>query len=213
MKEVERLNLFPTAVFKFNMGRKPNDEEKAYVEECSKETFLNVGNVVSVDRYVLDREPMAGIRKSVQFALDSYVKNVHAPSQSVKIYITQSWLNFTNPGQSHHPHSHPNSFLSGTYYFSANKDQDSISLFNQNLREIMLPTENYNEYNSDRWIVPVETGDILIFPSNLKHCVDDTVRERTLTRISLAFNTFLSGQIGDEMHLTSLRLGGRHAAT
>lgn len=206
MKEIERLNLFPTAVFKFNTGRKPSAEEKDYVEECGKDTYLNVGNVVSVDRYVLDREPMFGIRQSVQYALDSYLKQVYAPAHNVKIYITQSWLNFTNPGQHHHPHAHPNSFLSGTFYFSANKDQDSISFFNPLLREMMLPQETFNDYNSERWIVPVETGDIVIFPSNLKHCVDDTVQERTLTRISLAFNTFLSGQIGDEMHLTSLRL-------
>jgi uncharacterized protein (TIGR02466 family) len=206
MKEIERLNLFPTPVFKFNTGRKPSDEEKAYVEECSKDTYLNVGNVVSVDRYVLDRDPMFGIRESVQFALDSYLKSVYDPSLNVKIYITQSWLNFTNPGQHHHPHSHPNSFLSGTFYFSADKNQDSISFFNTLLREFILPPESFNEYNAERWVVPVETGDIVVFPSNLKHCVDDTVKERTLTRISVAFNTFLSGQIGDEMHLTSLRL-------
>lgn len=206
MKELEQLKLFPTAVFRFNMGRKPNDIEKAYVEKCSNDTYLNVGNVVSVDRYVLDREPMGEIREAIQSALNAYLKNVYAPSQSVMVYITQSWLNFTNPGQHHHPHSHPNSFLSGTYYFSADKEKDSISFFQPKLREIMLPTENFNEYNSERWIVPVETGDIVIFPSNLKHCVEDTFAERTLTRISLAFNTFLSGEIGDEMHLTSLRL-------
>jgi len=69
MKEIERLDLFPTAVFKFNIGRKPSEEEKAYVEECSRDTYLNVGNVVSLDRYVLNREPMFGIRESVQYAL------------------------------------------------------------------------------------------------------------------------------------------------
>lgn len=206
MKEIEQLKLFPTAVFRFNMGRNPNDIEKAYVDKCSNDTFLNVGNVVSVDRYVLDKEPMGAIREAVQSALNTYLKNVYAPSHDVNVYITQSWINFTNPGQNHHAHSHPNSFLSGTYYFSADKDNDSISFFHPTLREVILPSDNYNEYNSERWIVPVETGDIVIFPSNLKHCVDDTIKERTLTRISLAFNTFLSGQIGDEMHLTSLRL-------
>lgn len=206
MKEIEQLKLFPIPVFRFQMGRGPNDVEKKYVEECSKDTFLNVGNVVSVDRYILDKEPMGEIREAIQSALNSYLKDVYAPCHNVNIYITQSWLNFTNPGHHHHPHAHPNSFLSGTFYFSADKEKDSISFFHPLLREMMLPTENYNQYNSERWMVSVETGDIVIFPSNLKHCVEDTFAERTLTRISLAFNTFLSGEIGDEMHLTSLRL-------
>ena len=206
MKQTETLELFPTPVFRFNIGRKPTDSEKAFVELCSTETFLNVGNVVSVDRYVLDREEMADIRSSIQFALDSYLNEIYAPEHDVKIYLTQSWLNFTNPGQNHHVHSHPNSFLSGTFYFSANKKEDSITFFNPLLREVVLPSKNYNKYNSERFTVPVDTGDILIFPSNLKHFVDDTIQGRTLTRISLAFNTFLKGQVGDEMYLTSLRL-------
>jgi uncharacterized protein (TIGR02466 family) len=206
MKELEQLKLFPTPVFRFNMGRKPNDVERAYVEECSKNTFLNVGNVISVDRYVLDKEPMFGIREAIQSALNSYLKNVYEPEFNVDIYITQSWLNFTKPGQNHHPHPHPNSFLSGTFYFSAEKERDSITFFNPLSRELVMPTQIFNEFNCERWIVPVETGDIIIFPSNLKHCVEDTFSARTLTRISLAFNTFLRGDVGHEMHLTSLRL-------
>jgi len=206
MNKVETIDLFPTPVFRFNIGRNPSDEEKDFVNKCSKETFLNVGNVVSVDRYVLDKQEMAEIRKDIQFSLDSYLKEICAPMHNVEIYITQSWLNFTNPGQNHHTHSHPNSFLSGTFYFSADKDRDSLSFFNSSIREFVLPSNNYTRYNAERFTVPVETGDILVFPSNLKHYVDDTFKERTLTRISIAFNTFLKGQIGDEMHLTSLRL-------
>lgn len=206
MKKIETLNLFPTPVLKFNIGRNPTDEEKAFVDSCSNETFLNVGNVVSVDRYILEKDPMSDIRESIQFALDNYLKEICAPRHDIKIYLTQSWLNFTNPGHNHHLHSHPNSFLSGTFYFSADKDKDSLSFFNSCMREFSMPSDNYNIYNADSFTVPVETGDILIFPSNLKHYVNDTVKERTLTRISLAFNTFLKGQIGEEMHLTSLRL-------
>ena len=206
MKKTATLELFPITVFRFNIDREITTAEKEFVEICSKETYLNVGNVTSLDRYVLDKQEMAEIRKDIQFSLDSYLKEICAPMHNVEIYITQSWLNFTNPGQNHHTHSHPNSFLSGTFYFSADKDRDSLSFFNSSIREFVLPSNNYTRYNAERFTVPVETGDILVFPSNLKHYVDDTFKERTLTRISIAFNTFLKGQIGDEMHLTSLRL-------
>lgn len=206
MKEIERLSLFPTPVFKFNIGRSLTDEEKSFVEACSQDTYQNVGNVVSVERNVLDRDPMKALRADIQAALDIYLASVYAPKFDVSIYPTQSWLNFTNPGYNHHVHSHPNSFVSGTFYFSADGDMDSISFFNPAGREIVLPQSAFNTYNSDMWIVPVETGDIVLFPSNLRHCVENTVQERTLTRISLAFNTYLSGQLGDERHLTYLRL-------
>ena len=206
MKKTATLELFPITVFRFNIDREITAAEKEFVESCSKETYLNVGNVTSVDRYVLDKPEMAEIRKDIQLSLNSYLKEICAPMHNVEIYITQSWLNFTNPGQNHHKHSHPNSFLSGTFYFSADKDQDSICFFNSATRDFVLPSDNYTRYNAERFTIPVETGDILVFPSNLKHYVDDTFKERTLTRISIAFNTFLKGQIGDEMHLTSLRL-------
>lgn len=206
MKEIERLSLFPTPVFKFSLGRDLTDEEKSFVEECGKNTYLNVGNVVSVERYALNSAPMTDIKDTIQQALNSYLKSVHDPFWDVQIYITQSWLNFTQPGGNHHHHSHPNSFLSGTFYFSADEKCDSISFFRESMRELYVRTENFNDYNSEKWVVPVNTGDIVIFPSNLRHCVENTVSERTLTRISLAFNTYLKGQIGDEMHLTSLKL-------
>lgn len=206
MNKIETIDLFPIPVFRFNIGRDITSEEKAFVESCGKETYLNVGNVVSVNRYVLEEDPLKDIRNHIQSAIERYLKDIQAPEHDVKIYITQSWLNFTQPGQSHHPHSHPNSYLSGTFYFSADENKDSISFINSFLREIILPSKSYNRYNAERFTVPVKTGDILIFPSNLKHYVEDTFQERTLTRISLAFNTYLKGQIGDEMHLTSLRL-------
>jgi hypothetical protein len=31
-------------------------------------------------------------------------------------FVTQSWLNWTKPGQWHHKHSHPNSLYSGVLY-------------------------------------------------------------------------------------------------
>ena len=42
--------------------------------------------------------------------------------------------------------------------------------------------------------MPVKTGDIVLFPSNLMHSVPKT--EHDHTRVSLAFNSFWEGELG-----------------
>jgi hypothetical protein len=68
---------------------------------------------------------------------------------------------------------------------------------------VKLPPEEWNVWNSDSWWFEVGTGDLVLFPSSLTHMVD-TVQGQT--RISLSFNTFPVGIVGEEMDLTGLKL-------
>ena len=132
------------------------------------------------------------------------MKKVDAPKHPVEIYITQSWLNYTDTGQYHHKHAHPNSWLSGCIYVNADKEKDKITFYNDQYNRIVIPTDNFNPFNSSSWWFSVGTGDIVIFPSHLSHMVEQTVS--TDTRVSIAINTFLKGYIGDEHNLTGLHL-------
>jgi predicted 2-oxoglutarate/Fe(II)-dependent dioxygenase YbiX len=57
--------------------------------------------------------------------------------------------------------------------------------------------------NSDSWWVNVGTGNIVVFPSNLTHNVENVVAEGI--RISLAFNSYIKGTFGDNGALTELK--------
>ena len=59
-------------------------------------------------------------------------------------------------------------------------------------------------YNSASWFTPVEQGDLIIFPSHMTHSVNKSTSQKT--RISLSFNTFVSGHWGDRASLTYLKL-------
>ena len=48
------------------------------------------------------------------------------------------------------------------------------------------------------------TGDLVLFPSSLTHMVETVQGEAT--RISLSFNTFPVGSIGEGVDLTGLRV-------
>jgi uncharacterized protein (TIGR02466 family) len=195
-------NLFPTAVSFFDLGRSFTDAEMS----CVKNQPLkdNTGNKSSINTKLLNAPELTNIAEFVNKAVAEYVATVYLPANDIEVYIKQSWGNVTNPGQYHHKHSHPNSFLSGVLYFHAEKNIDKITFFKNELAQLKLKTNNWNLFNSESWYFPVETGKLVLFPSTLQHMV--TTTESKEPRISLAFNTFLRGDLGDEHDLTRLIL-------
>ena len=194
-------NLFPVAVAKFELGREFTSDEIAFIDSQPK--FKNTGNMTSNDRYVLQHWTMAKLREFVETCTDQYLKSIYAPKHDVSLRITQSWLNYTKPGEFHHKHAHPNSFLSGVFYIKATKDKDKIYFYKNEYQGIKLPSINYNPYNSESWWLEVGAGDLMLFPSSLTHMVETVQGD---DRVSLAFNTFPVGHLGDEEELTALRL-------
>ena len=196
-------NLFPTAVTYFDFGSKLTDLELKFITE--QETRNNDGNTTSINNNLFESAELAEIARFCEESLQQYFKEVYAPKHDVIPYITQSWANYTKKGQWHHKHEHPNSFISGVFYVQAQKDIDKIYFYKNGYQQIKLPTDNYNLYNSDSWWLGVETGQLILFPSHLTHMVQAVQTDET--RISISFNTFLKGYIGNDMELTGLHLG------
>lgn len=69
---------------------------------------------------------------------------------------------------------------------------------------IKLPPEQWNVWNSESWWFEAGTGTLILFPSSLTHMVQAVEGEQT--RISLSFNTFPVGLVGEEIDLTGLKL-------
>ena len=197
--------MFPTPLIFAKLPRKYTDDEVAFIQKCGTNVTINVGNTTSKDRYVLNEPVMANIRDFLQFHINYYMQNIVAPHNPVDVYITQSWLNFTKPKEYHHKHEHPNSFISGVLYINADPDKDKIHFYKNKYQQIQIPTNNFNQFNSESWWFNVGTCDLVLFPSYLTHMVEQT--ESKDTRISLSFNTFLKGYIGEEDSLTSLHTG------
>ena len=197
--------LFPTPLTFTKLPRKYTDEELEFITKCSLNLSKNTGNNTTIDRYVLEDPVMADLKKFIQFHINHFMENIEAPYNPVEAYITQSWLNFTKPGEYHHKHEHPNSYLSGVLYINADPEKDKIYFYKGGYKRITVPTKNYNIFNSESWWFNVGTCDLVIFPSYLTHMVEETVSADT--RISLSFNTFLKGYIGEEDSLTALHTG------
>ena len=198
--------LFPTPVYITSIDRKFTKKELQFVNKQKKYCVNNIGNIRTKDTHILNRSEFISIKKFIEEVCQSYLDNVVCPKQDIKIYVTQSWLNYTEQNQFHHEHSHQNSFASGVLYFDTDEDTDSIRFFNSTTDQIApeIDEAKYNIWNSNSWIFPVKIGQLVMFPSSTIHKVD--IIKNSNTRISLSFNTFLKGKLGLKTANTELIL-------
>jgi uncharacterized protein (TIGR02466 family) len=195
--------LFATPVAGFKLGRDLSEVER----ECllNLETRPNVGNTTSLESYVLGQPKLHSLTEFLNKSLQEYFNAIYVPKHDANLCITQSWVNYTKPGQFHHKHTHSNSLISGVFYIQASKETDKLHFFKDEYRQINIVAKEFNLHNSDSWWLAATTGTLYLFPSSLTHMVEQIEGEDT--RISLSFNTFPKGIIGDETNLSSLKLG------
>jgi len=200
---VELMNLFPTPVAFFDLPRPITTTENNYIQEL--ETRTNMGNTTSVNNYVLSNKSLQELKQFFTNCLEEYITNIYSPSSPLNVRITQSWVNYTSPGQYHHKHQHPNSFISGVFYVKTNSASDRIYFYKDLYQQLKIIPKEYNVYNSESWWFEATQYRLMLFPSSLTHMVP-TVSENSATRISISFNTFPVGQIGSKNELTELFL-------
>ena len=195
--------LFPQPVYTCKLERALTEKELWAINKYKNKPYKNEGNITSHDTYVLENKRFENLKKDLNKRVIDYFDKIICSSNSIIPYITQSWINYTEADQFHHRHSHTNSYVSGVFYINADKKIDSIKFYKALQDErIKLNVAQYNLFNSPGWTFPVETGDIVLFPSTLVHAV--VKRKRPTTRISLSFNVFVKGTLGDRRELAEL---------
>jgi|LakMenE01Jun11ns_1017448.scaffolds.fasta_scaffold9958590_6 uncharacterized protein (TIGR02466 family) len=194
--KLNTLQLFPTPLMTFGLERDFTKEELDYVH--SQEMGISIGNEGSYNHRVLENPIMANLKKFAQDALDQYFEEIYSPArpEEVRLKLTQSWTNVTEPGENHHIHYHPNSVISGVIYINADINDDEIVFSNVKETIWEFVVKNKNAYNSRQYHLPVSTGFMVLFPSQMFHGVPET-KSKT-ARISLAFNSFFEGKLGIE---------------
>lgn len=194
-------SLFPIPVGMVDLDRPLTKKELSFI--LKQEQRPNMGNKTSVNHTLLKSTPLTPLRSWLEDQVQEYFKTTISPKHSVHLKITQSWANYSEPGQFHHKHAHPNSFISGVFYVQTNP-LDKIYFYREGYQQIKFPTDNWNLWNSESWWYEAITGRLILFPSSLTHMVPTV--EGDQTRISISFNTFPVGVVGEEMDLTGLTL-------
>ena len=190
----------PTAIYKDKLGYKVTSQQRDTLDN-----LVIHPNELSEEMGILDRPEFKSMKDVVFSHVKKYEKDVCGFKSSLSFKLTESWYRETVPGHNHPDHNHPNSMLSGVVYLNVPKgdeSHDGINLIhienrgvfkNHEFRYDYTPTK----YNQITTFVPVETGDIVLFPSYLYHFVTHN-ESRNESRRVISFNTFIQGRMSCE---------------
>ena len=196
--------IFPTPIYISKLNRELTNKESSFIDKTKLDVYKNEGNKTSNDNYILNHKAFKNLKEDLDLRVQDYFDKIICPANNITPYITQSWLNYTETNQYHHKHSHSNSLVSGVFYINCNEELDKIKFFNEYYKTIKLEIKDWNMWNSESWWFSVKTGNVILFPSSLSHMVE--TKQGDNTRISLAFNVFIKGTVGDNKELTELIL-------
>ena len=200
MKEKdELLQIFPTAVL-ITKYEEDISEETKYVENLEYTVQKDNKNFKSKDSYLFKHEPLKKIKNFCVESITKYTEKILNSKQ--RLVITQCWTNKNPPGAKHHEHVHPNSIISGVFFFKIGGKLPPIQFAKSMQSAMKLDPVKYNNVNSETFLLPCVPGELLLFPSNLKHSVPINLSEET--RYSMSFNTFCIDVLGSESSLTHL---------
>ena len=199
MKKDELISVFPTAVqiYKYENSI---DKELNYIENLPYKEQVANSNFKSKDSYLTKHEQLKDIKIFFKECIDDYCNTIYNSDQ--RLVITQLWANKNPPGAKHHEHIHPNSIVSGVFYLRQDKSLPPIQFSKSNQHSLKLDPKKYNTYNAETFLLPCTAGELIIFPSDLRHSVPINVGKES--RISLSFNTFSVDVLGSEDSLTHL---------
>ena len=199
MKKDELLSVFPTPVQIYKYENNIEKELK-HIESLEWKSQLANGNFRSKDSYLTKHEQLKEIVLFFKECVEDYCNTIINSDQ--RLAITQLWANRNPKGSKHHEHVHPNSIISGVFYLRQDPKLPPIQFSKSNQHAIKLDPRKYNTYNAETFLLPCTSGELILFPSNLRHSVPVNMGEEE--RISLSFNTFSVDALGSEDSLTHL---------
>tara|TARA_R100001129_G_scaffold185814_1_gene175266 strand:- start:600 stop:1226 length:627 start_codon:yes stop_codon:yes gene_type:complete len=195
----ELLQLFPTPLL-ITKYEGSLEQELKYINTLEWIEQKYNGNFKSKNTYLLNQEQFKNIKNFIYESLNKFTKNISQSDQ--RLAVTQCWLNKNPKGSKHHEHVHPNSIISGVFYFKQDPKLPPISFSKSIQHGMKLDPKKYNNLNSETFLLPCTSGELILFPSDLKHSVP--VNKGDEDRISMSFNTFSIDTLGSENSLTHL---------
>lgn len=211
----EVIELFPTPVFTTQLpesfGYLTEFFYKQEMSGDSKEEGVDVANYGdrSSNSYLLDEPECKGLKTFILGVAKTYGDMLAYDYKSYR--FGQSWLSYKHPGQHHTQHTHPNSLISGVFYFGQPEEKTpAIRLhkmmggFNTSYISPKRVNDKRNlKYAWEHFDIQFNPGLFLMFPSYLHHSVP--LNKSKTTRCSVAFNIVPEVGFGEEGSLTELK--------
>ena len=163
-------------------------------------------NNFSSNKHILELPGLEDLKSFCQTCIDTYATELCKVSD--KFYLTNSWTTLNKQGVDHPKHTHPNSIISGVFYFEADPSTAPATFHYKSpiFKDFALEYHytDYTIFNTNNWSFPVQTGTVLLFPSWLEH--GSLANELTTNRRLIGFNSFVKGKFGDFNYCSDLEL-------
>ena len=184
MARSEAVNLFPTSLLLEEREDPLSEKEFKALKNISWNEQYS--NLISNDDDILEKREFSSIKKFILDSLNKYMREVIKCAD--ELVITSSWVNINRKGMYHVRHCHPNSVLSGVFYFTDSQTPLYVYDPNSSSKTWDYDIQEFHGANSDQWAFPPVKNTCIIFPSSLDHSVP--IHNDNKDRISLSFNSF-----------------------
>ena len=196
--------LFAEPIYRGDIGAAISEEQIEFIK--NQKMISNKANLISENLYLFEEPRLASVKAAVQEALDFYAAEVMGITQS--LYVTQSWSLLNNPNIGMHGHSHSNSVVSGSLYYTDMPSPNASMIFDRHrtYQQLQLTPnqEKRNIYNTPLNVIEPKKGEVVLFSSSLQHYVEPNTSAEP--RYSVAFNTFIKGKIGNFRDVSELTI-------
>ena len=173
-----------------------------------KDSRMEYG-VHSKNTYIMDEPECVDLKKFVLDLVKGFAQNTLMYDYEEWTF-SQTWVTWKEPGQQHVPHTHPNSVISGVFFYGYGEEGTPAIMFHKNDfqgtgQSIMLKDRQDKRPSPFAWktfTVPFKAGELLLFPSHFRHSVP--LNKTQYTRKSVSMNIVPKGVLGDPDSLTEL---------
>ena len=128
---------------------------------------------------------------SLEKDLDIFLRGLKY--KDVNYFITKSWVAYTEKGEHIAAHDHGASHFSFVYYVLLNKKHSPLTFYEPTQRFYMPDATEWNEQNHQNVTINNEPGQLIIFPSWLKHGTKKT--EENSPRISISGDIIMTAEL------------------
>jgi uncharacterized protein (TIGR02466 family) len=161
-------------------------------------------NNLSTNTHILELPGLENLKEFCQSCINTYARDLCKVSDD--FYITNSWTTLNTSGVGHKKHTHPNSIISGVFYFDADESTAPATFhYKSPIFKDFAFDYHYTDhtiFNSSNWSFPVKTGSVLVFPSWVEH--GSLPNELSANRRLIGFNSFVKGTFGDFNYCSDL---------
>lgn len=208
---IEILPLFPLPLFTATYAGGNLQDTIKYLDSCEMSSGgkSNEYGHHSKDTYILEHKECKPLADFIIESLLYFGKEILMYTYDEYVF-SQSWISHKKPGQFHTVHNHPNSLISGVFYYGEEDKNLPAIMFHKAMGAINASflTPHYqldrrkSQYAWETFSVNYTPGLLLLFPSYTLHSVP--INETNKVRKSLSFNAISKGKIGQENGLTEL---------